>query len=264
MVEIRVSPSATKLGPECNDAVVICGSHGGLIVGWLAAKAGVRAVILSDAGIGREGAGIAALAQLQAVGMAAATVAHDSARIGDGQDMAARGRISRVNEAAAALGVTAGMAVGAAAERLRRAPKPFGQVPEPVESRFLLEDGPIKIWGIDSASLVRPEDAGQVVLTGSHGALLGGKPETAIAQPVRACLFNDAGIGIDQAGVSRLPALDGRGIAAATLDAVSCRIGDARSAWEDGVVSRVNRAAEAMGARVGMTTKEICRRFAGR
>ena len=47
-------------------------------------------------------------------------------------------------------------------------------------------------------------------------------------------------IGIDEAGVSRLPALDARGIAAATVSAAGARIGDARSTYEDGVLSRVN------------------------
>ena len=51
--------------------------------------------------------------------------------------------------------------------------------------------------------------------TGSHGALLGGKPETAIKIPVFAAIYNDADFGIDDAGIARLPALDARGIAGA-------------------------------------------------
>src|SRR5207302_1281456 len=76
-----------------------------------------------------------------------------------------------------------------------------------------------------------------IVLTGSHGGLLGGRPETALKYEVRAAFYNDAGIGIDEAGVSRLPALDDRGIAAATVSAATARIGEARSTYEDGILS---------------------------
>jgi hypothetical protein len=56
--------------------------------------------------------------------------------------------------------------------------------------------------------------------------------------------------------VSRLPALDSRGIAALTVAAESARIGDARSSYEDGVLSRVNRRAAALGLKPGMTARD--------
>ncbi len=102
-----------------------------------------------------------------------------------------------------------------------------------------------------------PEHEGTIVVTGSHGGLLGGKPETALKYDARAALFNDAGIGVDDAGITRLPALDTRGIAAATVAAASARIGDARSTWEEGILSRVNACAAALGARLGMSAREF-------
>jgi hypothetical protein len=102
-----------------------------------------------------------------------------------------------------------------------------------------------------------PEDAGHVIVTGSHGGLLGGRPETAVKQPVLAAVYNDAGGGIDGAGFSRLPALDARGIAGATVDAASARIGEAMSTWTDGIVSAVNDTAARMGGRVGQTCREF-------
>ena len=96
-----------------------------------------------------------------------------------------------------------------------------------------------------------------VIVTGSHGGLLGGRPETALKYDALAALFNDAGIGIDEAGVTRLPALDTRGIAAGTVAAASARIGDARSAYEDGVLSRVNDRAAMLGIVSGMTAREF-------
>ncbi len=85
---------------------------------------------------------------------------------------------------------------------------------------------------------------------------------------MRAAFYNDAGIGVDEAGVSRLPALDARGIAAATVSAASARIGDARSTYEDGILSRVNARAAALGLVPGMTARDavamLRRAFAGR
>ena len=73
---------------------------------------------------------------------------------------------------------------------------------------------------------------------------------------MRAAFYNDAGIGIDEAGVSRLPALDVRFIPAATVSAVSARIGDARSTYDDGILSRVNARAAALGLTPGMSARE--------
>ena len=68
-------------------------------------------VVLNDAGIGKDQAGIAALAMLEAHGVAAATVSHDSARIGDSRDMWESGIISRVNTSAKTLGLAEGQSL---------------------------------------------------------------------------------------------------------------------------------------------------------
>src|SRR5438094_755872 len=115
---------------------------------------------------------------------------------------------------------------------------------------------PPQVWALDSASLVAPEHHDSIVVTGSHGGLLGGRPETALKYDVRAAFYNDAGIGIDEAGISRLPALDGRGIPAATVAAESARIGDARSTYEDGILSHVNARAAALGLAPRMSARE--------
>src|SRR5438270_8389193 len=113
---ILIADSVTRLGPEHIAAVLIAGSHGGVYAACLAARAGLRAVILNDAGVGLDQAGIAGLAYLDGYGMAAATIGHDTARIGDGADMARRGVISHVNATAARLGCAPGQACRAAAE----------------------------------------------------------------------------------------------------------------------------------------------------
>jgi hypothetical protein len=257
---IRVADSITKLGPEDVGAVLIAASHGGAYPASLAAAGRLRGVVLNDAGIGLERAGIASLDYLDALGIAAAVVGHDTARIGDGADMAARGRISHVNRAAARLGCTVGEAARACAEKMLAAPMPSRPAPPHEEARFLLLDADPPVWGLDSNSLVRPDDAGAIVVTGSHGGLLGGRPETAIRVAALAAVYNDAGIGIDRAGVSRLPALEARGIAGVTVDAMSARIGDARSTWATGRISALNPTAQRYGAALGMGIRDFAER----
>jgi hypothetical protein len=253
---ILIADSVTRLGPAHVGAVLVAGSHGGVYAACLAARAGLRAVILNDAGIGLDAAGIAGLAYLDGFGMAAATIGHDTARIGDGADMARRGIVSHVNAAAALLGCAPGQACRAAAARLTAATLPPARPPALDETRHLLRAAPgePQIWALDSASLVRQEDAGQIVLVGSHG---GGAPENALKAACRAAIFNDAGIGIDEAGIARLPVLDGRGIAAAAVAAASARIGDGRSSWDTGIISAVNAHAAAAGGGVGMTAQDL-------
>ncbi|BCX17603.1 MAG: hypothetical protein KatS3mg117_1285 [Geminicoccaceae bacterium] len=252
--------TVTKLRPEQAGRVAVCASHGGLYAAWCAAVAGVRAVVLCDAGIGKDEAGVAGLRWLDELGLPAVALDHDRSRIGDGRDAWERGVASRVNRAAAALGAAPGQRTPELVERLRAAPVRAVVVPPIREARVRLDEacrGDVEVWACDSAALVRPEDRGRIVVTGSHGGLLGGRPESAIGAPVFAALFNDAGIGIDEAGTTRLPALDERGIAAATVDAETARIGDARSTFAEGIVSRVNRCAAALGGRPGMPAREL-------
>ena len=253
---IITADSITRIGDEAAGAVVVNASHGGVYAAYLAAKLGVAAAIFNDAGVGRDRAGIGGLDYLQDLGIPAATVGHDTARIGDGADMMARGAISHANALAATLGCRPGMACREAAARLQRAEARRREPPPAIEGAFLLETAATQVWALDSASLVAPEHSDAIVVAGSHGGLLGGCPETALKYDVRAAFYNDAGIGIDEAGVSRLPALDRRGIPAATVSAATARIGDARSCYEDGVLSRVNARAAALGLAPGMTARD--------
>jgi len=257
--KILTGTSVTKLGPEHVGSVLVAGSHGGVIAAYLAAKARVGAVILNDAGGGLDGAGIAGLAYLERLGIAAATVDAMSARIGDGADMHARGVISHANAQAAACGVKPGDACAAAARKLLAAPISRDAAPHYEESRHLLRErqGEPAIWGLDSVSLVRPEDKDRIVMVGSHGGLLGGDPASAIRGEVIAAVFNDAGVGADGAGVTRLPALAARGIAAAAVSSRSARIGEARSTWETGILTHVNATAAALGAKPGMSAQDF-------
>ena len=89
-------------------ALVVSGSHGGISAGRFALEAGARLAVFNDAGVGRDGAGIAGLTLLQSHGMAACAVSHDSARIGEAASAYEDGVISHVNAAAAAMGAAPG------------------------------------------------------------------------------------------------------------------------------------------------------------
>ena len=262
--DILVLDSVTKFGPEARGAVAIAASHGGVIAAHMALAGGIVGVLLNDAGIGLDNAGIGGLAYCDRFGAPCAVIDHRSARIGDGVDSAARGVVSHSNAVAARLGVRPGMSAREAAQCLRAAAlSPVDPGPLPAESRDVLtqagDERPLVL--VDSVSLVTSDDIGAVVFTGSHGGLLGGRPETAIKVEVFAALYNDAGVGIDEAGLSRLPALDARGIAGVTVAAMSARIGDAHSAYATGVLSHVNRRAAALGAREGMSAQDFAARM---
>lgn len=263
---ILVLDSVTRFGPEARGAVAIAASHGGVIAAHMALAGGIVGVLLNDAGIGLNQAGVGGLAYADGLGAPCAAIDHRSARIGDGADHAARGVVSRANVTALRLGVRPGMSARDAAALLRAAAlSPVDPGPLPSESRDVLSPGNARrsLVLIDSVSLVKPEDIGAVVITGSHGGLLGGRPETAIKVDVFAALYNDAGVGIDEVGLSRLPALDARGIAGVTVAAMSACIGDAHSAYATGVLSHVNRTAAALGACEGMSVKDFAARMCG-
>ncbi|GAA6201319.1 hypothetical protein NBRC116599_25450 [Aquicoccus sp. SU-CL01552] len=254
MPEPLLSDSVTKLAGAAG-RVVVTGSHGGVFAACLAFRSGARAAVFNDAGVGLDHAGIGGLGWLARLGMAAAAVDHQSAPIGNAGAMVGQGVISHANSLAEDLGLRLGMSCAEAVRLLEGATQPAGTCPDIREARQ--EETPVlggrRLVLVDSASLVGPQDAGQVVVTGSHGAIFGGDPANALKADAALALFNDAG----GAATSRLPALQARGVAAATVAAMSARIGDARSTLEDGVISACNPAAEALGAHPGLPARDL-------
>ncbi|MGV6874348.1 hypothetical protein ACUSIJ_16865 [Pseudochelatococcus sp. B33] len=260
---ISLANSATKLPDDVRGSVVVCGSHGGLYPAYLVARAAVTGAIFNDAGNGKDNAGIASLAYLEKLGIPAATVSNMSCRIGDVSDMMQRGRISHANAIALELGVVPDESCATAAQKMTAATT-AAATPAPISESRRLGDasGTRAIVLIDSASLVRPEDKGQIVVTGSHGGLVGGNPALTLQVDAFAAVFHDAGIGADEAGITRLPALDRRGIAAVTVAAGSARIGDAGSIYEDGIISFANELARRNGAEPGAPLRELLQKWA--
>ncbi len=264
-MNLLVLDSVTVFGADAHGRAAIAASHGGVYAAYLAAKAGLKGVILCDAGVGRERAGIGGLAYLDQLGMAAAAIGHRTARIGDGADCARRGVISFVNRRAEAAGVEPGMRAEEALSRLETDDLSSCATPPPLsETRHVVSEAQgrgVNVIALDSVSLVKGEDAGHIVLTGSHGGLLGGRAAAALKVDAFAAVFNDADRGIDDAGIGRLPALDQRGIAAACVSAWSARIGDGLSIYHDGFISAVNARAAQCGGEIGLSAAEFVARM---
>lgn len=251
--------SITHVPAALRGKAIVAASHGGIFVACAALRLGLGGVIVSDAGIGRERAGVAGLDLLERHAVPAAAVSVHTARIGDGADCLRRGLISTLNEAARGIGVERGMAAHKALDLLSQcAREPTGAVDVPAdEHRHEQDANGRKIVVVDSNSMIGPGDEGAIIVAGSHGGLLGGQPHTAVKWPVMAAIYNDADSGIDGAGFSRLAALDAQNIAAATISAWSARIGDGHSTLADGYVTRLNARAEAAGARIGISCRDL-------
>jgi hypothetical protein len=259
-VKILTVAGCSFVRDEHRSHVVVSGSYGGRYNAFNAAKWGVRGVIMNDAGIGKDNAGICGLDYLDQIDLAAATADAQTCHIGDGDHMLEHGIISHVNRAAAALGCEPGQSVRGCAELMRAAIVPSAVPPSITDgARFVMRDvpGEPRLICADSVGMLRPGDAGQIAVTASHGALSGGRPDNAIPLGIYAVFFSDAGGGMDGAGIARLPDLDQKGIAAGTTSADSAPIGDSRALYRDGILSHVNGAAARLGGRVGMPLKEF-------
>jgi len=256
--EVVVVDSITELGSADRGHVAVTASHGGRYGAYLAAALGLHGVVFNDAAVGRDGAGIVGLTQLEEFGIPAATIGHMTARIGDGQDTWTNGVVTYVNTAAERAGVTVGASCRVAAELMSRcAAPPAAKISAPLESVLCLSRSAPAVWAFDSASLVGPKYDGTLAITGSHGGLLGGDPRRAIKGMPAFAAFNDAGIGKERAGIGRLGPLEELGIPAVTVAASSARIGDGPSTYRDGILSAFNESAAKLGGEPGMPLREF-------
>jgi hypothetical protein len=257
-VKIFTCSSSATVSPECAGHVVVSGSYGGEYNAFYAAKWGIRGVVLSDAGVGKDGAGIRGLSYLDGIGLPAATADGNTCHIADGDDILAHGIISHINQAAQRLGVRVGQTVQESVELMRSAPVVNAELPSIAGGkRYLISDTPgqPKIICLDAAPMLEAGDAGAIAITGSHAALFRGKPDNVIGPDLKGVFFSDGGVGKDGAGIKRLADLDLRNIPAATASADSAEIGNSRDIYENGVLSYVNESAKRLGAKPGISVK---------
>lgn len=118
MPALRIVDSITELGPADAGCVAVSGSHGGISSARYALAARPLLSVFNDAGVGKDDAGLAALGFLQGHGLAACTVTHASARIGDSASTLADGIIGHANPLALSLGVTVGESCREMVDRL--------------------------------------------------------------------------------------------------------------------------------------------------
>ena len=114
----------------------------------------------------------------------------------------------------------------------------------------------MKLALLDSISVITAVQGGAFVVTGSHGGVSAAQFVLVARDLPSAVAFNDAGIGKDDAGVAALSMLQERGVIAVAYSHLSARIGDAKDAWDHGMVTRVNEVAAKLGIKTGMSVRE--------
>ncbi len=119
---------------------------------------------------------------------------------------------------------------------------------------IIKQSGNRKIVVADSAAAMDESTKGDVFVDGSHCGINVG--EMTIHSGVGAMIGNDAGLGKNDAGIVALKMCDEHGIPAAAVAAMSAKIGNGRSTYEQGKISVVNEAAKKLGVSVGMSAKE--------
>lgn len=241
--------------------VVVAGSFAGALAFGFALEVGVRGLLAHAAGVGRDAAGISGLLLADRLGIPAAAVGTNSARLGDGWSVWSEGIVAHANRTAATLGVAAAQPAAAAARAMLAAP-PGAASPGPLvdrRPRVVAEEGGRRVVLVDSMSFATAEHRADVLCAGSHGGRV--NVERLLLVRPRGALFNDGGRARDDSGVSGLAALDEVGVAAACVGAMSARIGDPASTYADGIVSAVNATARRAGVMEGQPAAEAARRM---
>lgn len=112
-----------------------------------------------------------------------------------------------------------------------------------------------RIVAMDSVGHVDDRnDVGDVLVCGSHGAPCA--TQLLVWCRPRGVFVHDAGIGLGEGGVNGLKLLDAYLIPGAAVDGNTARISDGRDMYENGTVSRANRAARLMGLEEGMPVRK--------
>ncbi len=90
-----------------------------------------------------------------------------------------------------------------------------------------------------------------------HAAYIAAPPTVGLLnRGLRGVIAVDAGIGRNDSGVGGLGLADNVHVPAASVSVFSAEMCVGRSVWNDGVISRVNRTAAALGVQPGLTTQE--------
>ena len=253
------SSSYIPTNPTGPDDVVVVGSYCGTRVLAPIFSRGVKAVIATDAGIGKDEAGISGLKHGETIGVPVAAIITMSAETSNGRSTLL-GEISRVNGQAHALGVAPGMVAYEAAALLAKAPpgtpKPTSQGAE--EEPVVVETTPHgRIWTTGGTTAFHDKIPNDVFCSGSNTSHVFSDGTLRIG--AKGGIANDAGIAKNNSAVEGVMLLGERGVPAASVATMSARLGEGSSTWNDGVISVVNPPAAARGIKIGMTAKQAAR-----
>ncbi len=142
--------------------------------------------------------------------------------------------------------------------------KDYRPLPIPLPQQIILEEiNDKRVVAMDSVSFLTEANAGDIVITGSHGGKAAA--EHCRNYPLAALIFHDAGMGKENAGISCLDILEQQGIASASVSADSARIGEADDIYQHGIISACNKIAGAKyGITPGETVKQSVKRILSR
>lgn len=235
--------------------VVVPSSYLGVLPARMMAPHEPRAVIAHDGCIGKDGAGIAGLWYLEALGIPAAAADGMSAELGNGLDLYETGSVSRVNILAERCGVNEGMSVREAAELLlMNEPGDVGVGTKIRRKVMATSDSGRAIVVTDSIVFAQPEDTDNVLVTAGHTGRSGAKFLLEVSPHGFIC--SDGGMSKNNAGIAGLDITADHGLAGACCDAWSAPVGDAFKAYEEGTISACNGPARDRGVEVGMTVRD--------
>jgi len=235
--------------------VVVPSSYLGVLPARLMAPHRPRAVIGHDGCIGKDGAGIAGLWYLEALGIPSAAAEGMSAELGNGLDLYETGIISRVNILAERCGVTEGMTVKHAAEILiDNDPGDISAGTKIRRESMATSPEGREIIVTDSIVFALPEDSNNVLVTAGHTGRSGAKFLLEVSPHGFIC--SDGGMSKNNAGITGLETTEAAGLAGACCDAWSAPVGDAFKAFEEGTISACNGPARDRGVEIGMTVRD--------
>jgi len=266
--------SLGDLQPDNVSPVLVCASHCG-DNGTFARKlknCHVKAVFLNNAGIGKNQAGISGLVHYEIENILACAVDCNSAEIGVARDTWESGIISHTNNLAEKAGIQTGDSVQEAVAKIinlidlpssiqvnKHFESTVNEKKESTGKVDLQKQIQIQIEGVsitvtDSITFLNENNAGDIVVCGSHGGVSAG--HYAQKHGLKAVFFNDAGIGKNNAGIKGLDGLNDAGIIACTVDCMSAEIFNGQDTLENGIITVCNQLAKARNIREMMTVKE--------
>ncbi|MEJ8568589.1 hypothetical protein [Elongatibacter sediminis] len=236
--------------------VVVTASYCGVLCARFTSQHHPRGVIGVDCGMGLEGSAIAGLWYYEALDLPAAAADINTVELGNGRDVYEHGAISRFNHPARELGVKEGMTVQQAAGLMLGTRTHHNQAPGSVTNRTVVHEIEGRsIVCTDSIAFALPEDTGRNVLcTGGHTGR-SAVPYLRSARPL-GFICSDGGGGRNRSGIAGLTIVERDGLAGATVDSATARMGDGLSTYRDGVISACNQHASDCGVHTGMTARE--------